>query len=86
MDVDDWQKGVELPPSGEELTVDDIVVTLDGASYRPGVDKGVADDAEVEAVPQHRPEPHPAGLHLPQEHVGRGLGSPDGNGNGKMQT
>ena len=53
MDVDDWQKGVELPPSGEELMVDDIVVTLDGASYRPGVDKGVADDAEVEAVPQH---------------------------------
>ena len=51
--MDDWQKGVELPPSDEELRVDDVIVTLDGASYWPRVDKRVADDAEVEAVPQH---------------------------------
>ena len=42
-----------MPPSEEELRVNDVIVTLDGASYWAGVDKGVADDAEVEAVPQH---------------------------------
>ena len=51
MIVDYRKKRIELPPSDEQLGVDFASVVGDSAPYRPGVDEGVADNAQVEAVP-----------------------------------
>ena len=69
--IDNRQESVELPPSDEQFWVD--VAVCHGAPYRTGVDEGVADDTEVEAVPQHGPQPCPAGLHFSHKHISRGF-------------